>query len=162
MTRKLKIIEQDEWFLNSSKSERGKYFLSYKLVFLYSLHRGVHSQQITINDFINVTKQSIKAIQNDTDFRCNCFSLYLIATTKAFLFIDHMHGCFPLILDSNDDEFKELSALRKSAAIQSLKDIDDKSDSLYRLLSETQTWDQALQDQIIKEIPDPNTEDLDL
>ena len=162
MTRKLEIINKGDWFLNSTSSERGAYVLSYKLVFLYSLHRGVHSQQITINDFINVTQQSIEAIENDTDFRCNCFSFYLIGTTKAFLFIDHMHGCFPLILDSNDDEFKESSALRKSAAIRCLVDIASKSEALFNLISGTESWDQTLQDQIMKEIPDPNTEDWEL
>lgn len=155
-------MNEDDWFLNSDKSERGKYCLSYKLVFLYSLYCGVHDKHINLVEFERLTQASIDAIQNGRDLPGNYFSLYPIETTEAFLFIDHQHGCFPLILDGSDNKLQESRNLRKSAAIKSLKDIYKKSKSLYKLLSENQTWDQALQDQIMKEIPDPNTEYLEL
>jgi hypothetical protein len=72
-----------------------------------------------------------------------------------------MHGCYPLILDSND-EFRESSNLRKSAAIKCLADIASNYEALFNLISGTESWDQTLQNQIMEQIPDPNTEEREL
>lgn len=157
MSHQLEILKrysrQDTWFLNA------KYPISYKLVILNSLYKTLKSSEFTEEDFKEKVISAwtyINELPPDS-FECESFSIFRFIDheeTAGVFLIDHTHSCFPLIFYNGENKIGEGKKLRVSALQKCIFDVKENYQKLFDLLQSATEWDESLQKEILKIIPE--------
>lgn len=171
MTRQLDILN-DVYLFDSTLSNDvslnykiGKYVLNYKLVFIHVLFKIKYVEDsdseydlISTGCMRDIAEYILDKLNNTFDpiEYSTLFSFLPIYNQngRAYVFIDHSHGCYPLIINSKPNSNDDPINLRLDAVCVSLKSIIKHADDLSHVLKQEQNWSQELQNKILKIAPD--------
>lgn len=144
MSRKLRILDEDDWFLGKDGCEG--YPVSYRYALCYSLRRYLEKCDYDENRGCQALKYLRDAIASGANYSEKDFAELLPLKSGGFVVVDQADGMFPLVLYANSRDDVE-SRQRVSAYEKSLEDVMNAYNAIFRYFRarSTQVWDQAFQ-----------------